>query len=159
MVPRSWPARLWFRRLWFHRLLAASAVGSLTMLWACRRSRRRPQPRQDPRRLVTEKDRISKNAAEGRVQHRTHICAESRESIPYALYVPPGYDAKTAAPLLVALHGLFHEYDSLLTSELLDLAAEHGMIVVSPLGYTQDGWYGAPDLINGGCTSTQDTPL
>ena len=142
--------RLWFRQLWFRRLLAASALSSLTLLWARRKSRR--QPRQDPRRLVTEQDRSRKNI-EARVQHRAHSFAETGESIPYALYVPPSYDASAAAPLLVALHGLFHEYDSLLTRELLDLACDQSMIIVAPLGYTQDGWYGAPDLLHGGCSS------
>eukprot|EP00966_Prymnesium_polylepis_P152014 3511493-Prymnesium_polylepis.1 len=156
----AWP-KAWFRRLWFHRLLAASAVSSLTLLWACRhrsRARRRvtekDQPRVSTHRLVTEKDR-ARCHEDTRIQHRAYTFAETGESIPYALCVPPSYDPKTAAPLLLVLHGLYHTYDSLLTGELLDAAEEQNMVVVAPLGYTQDGWYGAPDLLHGGAASVK----
>ena len=91
------------------------------------------------------------------VLRRTHVLPETGESLPYALYVP-----RTAAksdkpmPLLLALHGLAYTYDWAVGLEnLVDYAEANGMLIVSPLGYSEGGWYGAPDLTEGGARSEE----
>lgn len=79
-----------------------------------------------------------------RVQHQTYEFPETGETLPYALFVPESYDAEEPAPLLVSLHGLGRTYDWLMGYHgLLDFAEERGFLVVTPLGYTRQGWYGA----------------
>ena len=78
-----------------------------------------------------------------RVQHRTYVMEETGETIPYALFVPSGYDPERPAPLLVSLHGAGRQYDWLMNyAGLLDQAEHHGYVVVTPLGYTRRGGYG-----------------
>ena len=78
-----------------------------------------------------------------RVQHRTYTMEETRETIPYALFVPSGYDPARPAPLMVSLHGAGRQYDWLMNyAGLLDMAEHHGYVVVTPLGYTRRGGYG-----------------
>lgn len=78
-----------------------------------------------------------------RVQHRTYVMEETGETIPYALFVPSSYDPPTPAPLMVSLHGAGRQYDWLMNyAGFLDLAEQHGYVVVTPLGYTRRGGYG-----------------
>ena len=78
-----------------------------------------------------------------RVRHRTYTMEETGETIPYALFVPSGYDPARPAPLMVSLHGAGRQYDWLMNyAGLLDLAEHHGYVVVTPLGYTRRGGYG-----------------
>lgn len=79
-----------------------------------------------------------------RVEHRSYRFPDTGERIPYALFVPSGYAPSTPAPLLVSLHGLGRTYDWLMGYDgLLDAAEAGGFIIVTPLGYTRRGWYGA----------------
>ena len=81
-----------------------------------------------------------------RVQHRSYVMEETGETIPYALFVPSGYDDASPSPLLVSLHGAGRQYDWLMNyAGLLDLAERDGYVVVTPLGYTglpRRGGYG-----------------
>ena len=78
-----------------------------------------------------------------RVQHRTYVMEETGETIPYALFVPSGYDPASPAPLMVSLHGAGRQYDWLMNyAGFLDQAEHHGYVVVTPLGYTRRGGYG-----------------
>ena len=78
-----------------------------------------------------------------RVQHRSYVMEETGETIPYALFVPSGYDPATPAPLMVSLHGAGRQYDWLMNyAGFLDQAEHHGYVVVTPLGYTRRGGYG-----------------
>ena len=78
-----------------------------------------------------------------RVQHRSYVMEETGETIPYALFVPSGYDPATPAPLMVSLHGAGRQYDWLMNyASFLDQAEHHGYVVVTPLGYTRRGGYG-----------------
>ncbi len=78
-----------------------------------------------------------------RVQHRTYVMEETGETIPYALFVPSGYDPASPAPLMVSLHGAGRQYDWLMNyAGFLDQADHHGYVVVTPLGYTRRGGYG-----------------
>lgn len=78
-----------------------------------------------------------------RVQHRTYTFSDGEE-IPYALFVPSTYDASKPTPLIVSLHGLRRQYDWLMGYEgFLEFAERDGAILVTPLGYVRDGWYGS----------------
>ena len=78
-----------------------------------------------------------------RVQHRTYVMEETGETIPYALFVPSGYDPASPAPLMVSLHGAGRQYDWLMNyAGFLDRAERNGYVVVTPLGYTRRGGYG-----------------
>ncbi len=78
-----------------------------------------------------------------RVQHRSYVMQETGETIPYALFVPSGYDPANPAPLMVSLHGAGRQYDWLMNyAGFLDQAEHHGYVVVTPLGYTRRGGYG-----------------
>ena len=79
-----------------------------------------------------------------RVQHLSYIFKETGESIPYALFIPSLYEKGKKTSLMLSLHGLTRTYDWLMGYEgLLDLAEEYNFIVVTPLGYTRNGWYGS----------------
>ena len=79
-----------------------------------------------------------------RVQHLSYVFEETGETIPYALFVPSAYSAETKAPLVVSLHGLTRTHDWLMGYDgLLDYADDLNFVVVTPLGYTRQGWYGS----------------
>ena len=86
-----------------------------------------------------------------RVEHRTYVFDETGEEMPYALAMPRTDPPRGGRPLLLALHGLGYPYEWACELEpLLAFAAEHGILIVAPLGYSEGGWYGAPDLTCGG---------
>lgn len=76
---------------------------------------------------------------------RHYVFAAGGEIMPYHLYVPSNYNPARAFPLVVALHGLGANEDSMLSPlyRIAPLAEQHGFIVVAPLGYRVDGGYGA----------------
>ncbi len=79
-----------------------------------------------------------------RIQHRSYEFPATGETIPYALFVPSGYDGNRETPLIVSLHGLGRSHDWLMGYHgLLDQAEVNGYIVVTPLGYIRRGWYGS----------------
>jgi predicted peptidase len=53
-------------------------------------------------------------------------------------------------PLIVALHGLGGNQNTMMRANALQLAEEGGYIMVGPMGYNSGGWYGAPARFNGG---------
>jgi poly(3-hydroxybutyrate) depolymerase len=90
-------------------------------------------------------------APDARVQQRTYHFAETNEELPYALFVSSKVTRNKKAPLIVALHGVFGDGNSLLRGNALDLAEEGGYILVGPMGYNPQGWYGSPVIVmNGG---------
>ncbi|MFC1477667.1 alpha/beta fold hydrolase [candidate division KSB1 bacterium] len=77
--------------------------------------------------------------------HKAYIFRQTEELLPYRLYIPSSYDGSTPFPLIVALHGLGADENSFFDSyggTLVTLAEQHGYIVVGPLGYRRDGFYG-----------------
>ena len=73
------------------------------------------------------------------------------EIMPYRLYVPTTYRAGTRHPLVIALHGLGGDENSLFTGysgALQKLGEQYGFIVAAPLGYRPEGWYGWAGAIN-----------
>ncbi|MBV25926.1 MAG: poly(3-hydroxybutyrate) depolymerase [Gemmatimonadetes bacterium] len=83
-------------------------------------------------------------ARDARVQGHTYVFEETGAEMPYALFLPSGYDAAREWPLIVALHGLGRPYDWMMGYDsFIDFAEQYGYIVVSPLGYHPRGWYGS----------------
>lgn len=83
-------------------------------------------------------------AADARVQGLTYVSPQTGEQVPYALFVPSGYDDSRSWPLIVALHGLGRPYDWMMGYDgFIDLAERDGYVVVAPLGYHSRGWYGS----------------
>ncbi len=79
-----------------------------------------------------------------RVQQRTYHFTDTNENLPYALFVSSKVTKDKAAPLIVALHGLGGDHNSLMRGNAIDLAEEGGYILVGPMGYNPRGWYGTP---------------
>jgi predicted esterase len=76
---------------------------------------------------------------------RHYMFEAAGEIMPYRVYVPTSYNGTRAYPLIVALHGLGANEDSFMDGynrNLPSLAEERGYIVVAPLGYRVDGFYG-----------------
>jgi poly(3-hydroxybutyrate) depolymerase len=90
-------------------------------------------------------------APDPRVQQRKYHFADTNEELPYALFVSSKVTKSKKAPLIVALHGVFGDGNSLLRGNALDLAEDGGYILVGPMGYNPQGWYGSPVIVmNGG---------
>ena len=79
-----------------------------------------------------------------RVQQRKYHFADTSEDLPYAVYVSSKVSKDKKNPLIIALHGLGGDENSLMRGNALDLAEEGGYILVGPLGYNPRGWYGTP---------------
>src|SRR5215469_14215720 len=69
-------------------------------------------------------------APDPRVQQRKYHFADTNEDLPYALFVSSKVAKGKKAPLIVALHGVFGDGNSLLRGSTLDLAEEDGYILV-----------------------------
>jgi predicted esterase len=79
-----------------------------------------------------------------RIQNRIYFFEETKEYIPYAVFVSSKVSKAKKNPLIIALHGLGGNPISLLRGNALDLAQEGGYILVGPMGYNPRGWYGVP---------------
>lgn len=78
-----------------------------------------------------------------RVEQRTYHFAETDEEMPYAIFVSSKVSPDKKNPLIVALHGLGGNPNSLLHDNAIGLAEEGGYILVGPMGYNTGGWYGS----------------
>ena len=65
-------------------------------------------------------------------------------SLPYAVFVSSKVTQDKKSPLIIALHGLGGNPNTLMRGNLLDLAEAGGYIVFAPAGYNPRGWYGIP---------------
>ena len=85
-----------------------------------------------------------------RVQQRTYDFAfpgnvrVAHVSLPYAVFVSSKVTKDKKSPLIIALHGLGGNPNTLMRGNLLDLAEAGGYIVFAPAGYNPRGWYGIP---------------
>jgi poly(3-hydroxybutyrate) depolymerase len=80
-------------------------------------------------------------------EHRQYTFAPTGQQMPYRVFVPPTWDGKTSLPIILMLHGAGADentYVNMNDGLLPKLAAQHGYIVVSPLGFTAMGAYGNP---------------
>lgn len=75
---------------------------------------------------------------------RHYLLADAGEIMPYRIYVPKDYPSRGQYPLIVALHGLGGNEDSMFSDfyGIPALAEERGYIVVAPMGFRVDGGYG-----------------
>ena len=70
-------------------------------------------------------------------QHRSYFFKEANEEMPYRICVPNSWDGKSELPMMVFLHGGWNDENSYLDQndkQLVKLADEHGILLVSPLG-------------------------
>jgi predicted esterase len=81
-----------------------------------------------------------------RVQQRTYVFKETNEFIPFALFVSSKVRKDKKNPLIVALHGLGGDQNTMVRESfrVVELAEQGGYILVSPMGYNSGGWYGIP---------------
>jgi predicted peptidase len=87
-----------------------------------------------------------RGAVDPRVQQRTYIFADTNEQMPYALFVSSKVTKDTKNPLIVSLHGLGGDQNTMVRESLrsVELAEQGGYILVAPMGYNSGGWYGMP---------------
>jgi predicted esterase len=85
-----------------------------------------------------------------RVQQRTYLFTDTNEQMAYGLFVSSKVSKDKKNPLIVALHGLGGDGNALLRGNALDLAEEGGYILVGPMGYNTQGWFGSPVIVMGG---------
>jgi poly(3-hydroxybutyrate) depolymerase len=79
----------------------------------------------------------------GVVQTRKYDFKDAGKEMEYALFVPKNYDKTRKTPLMVALHGLGSTPQIIMRYPKLTAEAEkRGYIVVAPMGYNAQGWYG-----------------
>jgi predicted peptidase len=81
-----------------------------------------------------------------RVQQRTYTFADTNEQMPYALFVSSKVSKDKKNPLIVSLHGLGGDQNTMVRESLrsVELAEQDGYILVTPMGYNSGGWYGIP---------------
>jgi poly(3-hydroxybutyrate) depolymerase len=89
-------------------------------------------------------------AIDPRVQQRTYLFTDTNEQLPYAVFVSSKVSKDKKNPLIVALHGLGGNQNTMMRANALELAEEGGYIMVGPMGYNSGGWYGAPARFAGG---------
>jgi poly(3-hydroxybutyrate) depolymerase len=80
-------------------------------------------------------------------QHIDYVFAPTAESMPLRYYVPTTWDGTAALPIILVLHGAGaneNSYMDMRDGLLMQLAEQHGYIVVSPLGHSPLGAYGNP---------------
>jgi predicted esterase len=93
---------------------------------------------------------------------RHYVLDGANEVMPYRVYVPTGYQPARPAPLVVALHGLGGTEDSFFESYARvtpQLAEQHRFLLVAPLGYRVDGFYGSPLMGGGDAAAKRRTEL
>jgi poly(3-hydroxybutyrate) depolymerase len=87
-----------------------------------------------------------RGAVDSRVHQRTYTFAETNEQMPYALFVSSKVTRDKKNPLIVSLHGLGGDQNTMVRESLrsVELAEQGGYILVAPMGYNSGGWYGIP---------------
>ena len=87
-----------------------------------------------------------RGSVDPRVQQRTYTFSDTGEQMPYALFVSSKVRKDKKNPLIVALHGLGGDQNTMVREayHAVDLAEEGGYILVAPMGYNSGGWYGIP---------------
>jgi predicted peptidase len=109
------------------------------------------QPTQQPApAAAAAPGRGGRGAVDPRVQQRTYLFTDTGEQLPYAVFVSSKVSPDKKNPLIVALHGLGGDQNTMMRANALQLAEEGGYIMVGPMGYNSGGWYGTPARYNGG---------
>src|SRR5438552_4617840 len=109
------------------------------------------QPGQQPQPgAAAAGQRGGRGAIDPRVQQRTYLFPDTNEKLPYAVFVSSKVSKDKKNPLIIALHGLGGDQNTMMRANALQLAEEGGYIMVGPMGYNSGGWYGAPARFGGG---------
>jgi predicted esterase len=108
--------------------------------------------------------RAGKDPFQGRTgdMERHYLLRDANEVMPYRVYVPAKYSDARPAPLVIALHGLGANEDSMFDGyerSVPKLAEQHGFLVAAPMGYRVDGFYGSGLLGTGDAESRRRTEL
>jgi predicted peptidase len=87
-----------------------------------------------------------RGVVDSRVQQRTYAFSDTGETMPYALFVSSKVTKDKKNPLIVSLHGLGGDQNTMVRESLrsVELAEQGGYILVAPMGYNSGGWYGIP---------------
>jgi predicted peptidase len=94
--------------------------------------------------------RGGRGAIDPRVQERSYVFADTKEKLAYAVFVSSKVSKDKKNPLIVALHGLGGDQNTMMRANALQLAEEGGYIMVGPMGYNSGGWYGTPARFGAG---------
>jgi predicted peptidase len=124
-------------------ILAAAVIVSLQLTVGRLAFAQQPTPPSAP---VTDAPRPNRGAVDPRVQQRTYTFKDTNEQMPYALFVSSKVTKDKKSPLIVSLHGLGGDQNTMVRESLrsVDLAEKGGYILVAPMGYNSGGWYGMP---------------
>lgn len=80
----------------------------------------------------------------GRVLKRRYRFEQAGKDMEYTMYVPKSYDGSKPMPLIVALHGLWSTPEQIIGYPgFVQRAEKQGYVIVAPMGYNKQGWYGA----------------
>lgn len=103
-------------------------------------------PQASPAVATPQAGRGGRGAVDSRVQQRTYVFAETNEQMPYALFVSSKVTKDKKNPLIVSLHGLGGDQNTMVRESLrsVELAEQGGYILLAPMGYNSGGWYGIP---------------
>ena len=93
--------------------------------------------------------------ADPRVKTLTYHFAEADEDMQYCLFVSSKVRKDEKSPLIVTLHGMGAGPTIMVSKAAVDLAEEGGYILVSPMGYNTNGWYGS---MSGGMSGMRGAP-
>ena len=85
-----------------------------------------------------------------RVQQRTYTFEDTKEVLPYAVFVSSKVTKNRKNPLIIALHGLGGDQNTMMRFGAVQAAEAGGYILVTPMGYNSSGWYGAPATMAAG---------
>jgi predicted peptidase len=124
-------------------ILAAGLTFSVQLAWVPSSSAQQPTPQVSPAPQATPPGR---GAVDSRVQQRAYTFSDTGEQMPYALFVSSKVTKDQKSPLIVSLHGLGGDQNTMVRESLrsVELAEEAGYILVTPMGYNSGGWYGIP---------------
>lgn len=86
----------------------------------------------------------SERTPEPGVQMRSYVFEETGETLPYSVYVSSKIEPGEKAPLIIALRGFTGNTLTIVRGTALDLAEEHGYILVGALGYNNRAGFGVP---------------
>ena len=130
-------------------VLAALAAGFLIVSTHVQLGQQ-PGQQPGPGATAAADQRGGRGTVDSRVQQRTYVFADTGEKLPYAVFVSSKVSNDKKNPLIVALHGLGGDQNTMMRANALQLAEEGGYIMVGPIGYNSGGWYGAPARFGAG---------
>jgi predicted peptidase len=126
-------------------LMAGSLIASTQVQLA-----QQPSQQPAPGAAAAPAQRGGRGAVDPRVQQRTYTFKDTNEELPYAVFVSSKVSKDKKNPLIVALHGLGGDQNTMMRANALQLAEEGGYIMVGPMGYNSSGWYGTPSTMAAG---------